>query len=240
MRPVRAYHRCSGGIRSSLVHVNTTSGPNPSHWYICDGVVDWDLPVKVSRARGILTRLLGIVDHLRRRLARIKSATGRTRCGELCADFLQSRSHRFNLLLLVRGSRLEILLLLGHCRFEFSDCRFLLLNLAGKEKKGSVLTIDTLEKVRLNAAMARQLRIQYDGAIYHLLSRGDRREEIFRDDVDRKSFVETLGVACEKTDWHVHAYCLMGNHFHLVVETPRANLVEGMKWLLGTYTMRFN
>src|SRR4051812_37360640 len=76
-----------------------------------------------------------------------------------------------------------------------------------KEKKGSVLTIDTLEEVRLNAAMARQLRIQYDGAIYHLLSRGDRREEIFRDDVDRKSFVETLGVACEKTDWHVHAYC---------------------------------
>jgi putative transposase len=88
--------------------------------------------------------------------------------------------------------------------------------------------------------MARQLRIQYEGAIYHLMSRGDRREEIFRDDVDRKSFVETLGVACEKTGWQVHAYCLMNNHFHLVVETPRANLVEGMKWLLGTYTMRFN
>src|SRR5438876_7051716 len=88
--------------------------------------------------------------------------------------------------------------------------------------------------------MARQLRIQYDGAIYHLLSRGDRREEIFRDDVDRKSFVETLGVACEKTNWLVHAYCLMGNHFHLVVETPKPNLVAGMKWFLGTYTSRFN
>jgi len=88
--------------------------------------------------------------------------------------------------------------------------------------------------------MARQLRIQYQGAIYHLMSRGDRREEIFRDDLDRKNFLETLGAACQKTGWQVHAYCLISNHFHLVVETPRANLVEGMKWLLGTYTMRFN
>ncbi len=53
-------------------------------------------------------------------------------------------------------------------------------------------------------------------------------------------FLETLGQACEKTDWQVHAWCLMSNHFHLAVETPRANLVPGMKWLLGTYTMRFN
>jgi len=88
--------------------------------------------------------------------------------------------------------------------------------------------------------MPRQLRIQYQGAIYHLMSRGDRREEIFRGDLDRKNFLETLGAACQKTGWQVHAYCLMSNHFHLVVETPRANLVEGMKWLLGTYTMRFN
>jgi putative transposase len=88
--------------------------------------------------------------------------------------------------------------------------------------------------------MARQLRIQYEGAVYHLMSRGDRREEIFRDDLDRKIFLQTLGVACQKSGWQVHAYCLMSNHFHLVVETPRANLVDGMKWLLGTYTMRFN
>jgi REP element-mobilizing transposase RayT len=88
--------------------------------------------------------------------------------------------------------------------------------------------------------MPRQLRIQYEGATYHLMSRGDRREEIFRDDLDRKDFLKTLGAACQKTGWQVHAYCLMSNHFHLVVETPRANLVEGMKWLLGTYTMRFN
>jgi putative transposase len=72
------------------------------------------------------------------------------------------------------------------------------------------------------------------------MSRGDRREEIFRDDLDRKSFLQILGATCLKTGWQVHAYCLMSNHFHLVVETPRANLIEGMKWLLGTYTMRFN
>ena len=70
--------------------------------------------------------------------------------------------------------------------------------------------------------MPRPLRIGYEGAIYHVLNRGDRRELIFRDDADRKRFLETLGEACAKTDWQVHALCLMGNHFHLVVETPRA------------------
>jgi len=88
--------------------------------------------------------------------------------------------------------------------------------------------------------MPRQLRIQYQGAIYHLMSRGDRREEIFRDDLDRKSFLQTLGAACQKSGWQVDAYCLMSNHFHLVLETPQPNLAIGMKWLLGTYTQRLN
>jgi REP element-mobilizing transposase RayT len=88
--------------------------------------------------------------------------------------------------------------------------------------------------------MARKVRIQYTGAVYHVLNRGDRREAIFHDDPDRRRFVETLGEACVKTGWQVHAYCLMANHFHLVVETPQANLVAGMKWFLGTYTSRFN
>ena len=88
--------------------------------------------------------------------------------------------------------------------------------------------------------MPRKLRIEYEGAIYHVMNRGDRREAIFRDDADRKRFLETLGEACAKTDWQVHALCLMGNHFHLVVETPKGNLVAGMKWFLGTYTARFN
>ena len=88
--------------------------------------------------------------------------------------------------------------------------------------------------------MPRSLRIEYPGAIYHVMNRGDRREPIFLDDVDHKKFLSTLAEACAKTDWQVHAYCLMGNHFHLVIETPNPNLVVGMKWFLGTYTARFN
>ena len=88
--------------------------------------------------------------------------------------------------------------------------------------------------------MPRRLRIEYPGAIYHVMNRGDRREDIFRDAGDRKRFLSALAEACGKTDWQVHAYCLMRNHFHLVMETPGANLVEGMKWLLGVYTKRFN
>ena len=57
---------------------------------------------------------------------------------------------------------------------------------------------------------------------------------------DRLEFLRTLGQACQKTGWQVHAYCLMSNHFHLVMETPQPNLAVGMKWLLGTYTQRFN
>ncbi len=81
--------------------------------------------------------------------------------------------------------------------------------------------------------MARKLRVEFPGAIYHVLNGGDRREPIFKDDSDRIRFLATLAEACEKTDWQVHAYCLMSNHFHLVVETPLGNLVDGMKWFLG-------
>jgi len=88
--------------------------------------------------------------------------------------------------------------------------------------------------------MSRQLRIEYPGAIYHVMSRGNRRERIFRDEEDRRLFLAALEAAVGKTQWQVHAYCLMSNHFHLVVETPQANLVAGMKWLLGVYTKRFN
>ena len=72
--------------------------------------------------------------------------------------------------------------------------------------------------------MPRKLRLQYPGAMYHLMSRGDRRENIFLDDVDRQDFIKTLAEACQKTAWQVHAYCLMSNHSHLVVETPEPNL----------------
>jgi len=88
--------------------------------------------------------------------------------------------------------------------------------------------------------MARSIRIEFAGATYHVMSRGDRREAIFLDDTDRELFLSALKEVQEKTGWLIHAYCLMGNHFHLVVETPDANLVVGMKWLLGVYTNRFN
>ncbi len=84
------------------------------------------------------------------------------------------------------------------------------------------------------------MRVEYPGAIYHVMNRGDRRERIFVDDADRQCFVDTLGEACAKTGWQIPAYVLMPNHFHVVVEPPLPNLVAGMKWLLGTYTNRFN
>jgi REP element-mobilizing transposase RayT len=88
--------------------------------------------------------------------------------------------------------------------------------------------------------MPRKLRVEFPGAIYHVLNRGDRREAIFRDDLDRGRFLESLAEAGSKTGWEVQAYCLMPNHFHVVIETPQPNLVAGMTWLLGTYTSRFN
>jgi REP element-mobilizing transposase RayT len=83
----------------------------------------------------------------------------------------------------------------------------------------------------LYVGMPRKLRIEYSGAMYHVMSRGDRREKIFLNDVDRQDFIKTLAEACQKTNWQVHAYCLMPNHYHLVLETPEPNLVAGMAWL---------
>src|SRR5437867_3460666 len=88
--------------------------------------------------------------------------------------------------------------------------------------------------------MARPFRLEYPGAIYHLMARGNHGQQIFRGDADRRSLLETLGEACQKTGWRVHAYVLMSNHYHLLLETPEANLVSGMKWLQGTYTQRYN
>ena len=85
--------------------------------------------------------------------------------------------------------------------------------------------------------MPRTMRLEYPGAIYHVMDRGDRREDIFVNDVDRQDFLKTLAEACQKTGWQVHAYCLMRNHFHLVVETPNADLVVGMRWFLSAYTI---
>jgi putative transposase len=88
--------------------------------------------------------------------------------------------------------------------------------------------------------VARAVRIEYCGAFYHVMARGNRRERIFRDEADRLLFYQTLGEACERTGWRVHAWVLMSNHYHLMVETPEANLVAGMRWLQNTYTRRHN
>ena len=88
--------------------------------------------------------------------------------------------------------------------------------------------------------MARKPRVEYAGALYHVMSRGDRGEAIFRDDGDRELFLKTLGETCARTGWRIHAYVLMSNHYHLLLGTPEANLVLGMKWLLSTYTLRYN
>ena len=88
--------------------------------------------------------------------------------------------------------------------------------------------------------MARSVRIEYEGAYYHVMARGNRRKAIFRDDDDRKFFLACLSECCEKTGWKVHAWVLMGNHYHLFIETPEANLVAGMKWLQNTVTRRHN
>ena len=88
--------------------------------------------------------------------------------------------------------------------------------------------------------MPRKPRIEYEGANDHVMNRGDRREDIVFGDADREPFVQTLAETRAKCGWEVRAWCLMRNHFHLALETPLANLVAGMKWFLGAYTIRFN
>ncbi len=88
--------------------------------------------------------------------------------------------------------------------------------------------------------MARQLRIQYPGALYHVMARGDRRENIVQDDGDREMLLATLAEACKKTGWQVLAWVILDNHYHWLLRTPKANLVAGMSWFQGTYTQRYN
>lgn len=88
--------------------------------------------------------------------------------------------------------------------------------------------------------MARPLRLQYPGALYHLTSRGNARQKIFLDDDDRELFMSTLSHVISRHGWLCHGYCLMDNHYHLIVETPRPNLSLGMRQLNGIYTQAFN
>ena len=88
--------------------------------------------------------------------------------------------------------------------------------------------------------MARPVRIEFSGALYHVTARGDRREDIFEDDTDCHRFLELLGEVIRQFNWLCHAYCLMDNHYHLLIETPDGNLSKGMRQLNGVYTQDSN
>jgi REP element-mobilizing transposase RayT len=88
--------------------------------------------------------------------------------------------------------------------------------------------------------MARPLRIEYPGAVYHITTRGNTRQEVFLDDADREKFLEVLEQVIGRFNWLCHAYCLMSNHYHLLIETVDPTLSRGMRQLNGVYTQAFN
>ena len=88
--------------------------------------------------------------------------------------------------------------------------------------------------------MPRKLRLEYPGACYHVINRGNYRAHIFQTAGARQAFEACLFEACQKSGWVLHAYVLMSNHYHLALETPEGNLVAGMQWLQATYANRFN
>lgn len=88
--------------------------------------------------------------------------------------------------------------------------------------------------------MTRPLRIEYPGAVYHITSRGNARQDIYNDDEDREKFLSILSLVTERFHWICHSYCLMDNHYHLLMETPLPNLSAGMRQLNGIYTQAFN
>jgi len=88
--------------------------------------------------------------------------------------------------------------------------------------------------------MARPLRIEYEGGLYHVTARGNAGADIYLEDSDRERFLEILGNSVERFRWICHAYCLMDSHYHLLVETPEPNLSRGMQYLNGVYTQWFN
>ena len=88
--------------------------------------------------------------------------------------------------------------------------------------------------------MARPLRVELSGGVCHVTSRGDGRDDIYLSDADRETWLEVFGQVCGRFNWLCHAWCQMTNHYHILIETPEANLVKGMRQLNGVYTQRIN
>jgi len=88
--------------------------------------------------------------------------------------------------------------------------------------------------------MARKLRLEFLGACYHVINRGNYRADVFKTEGAKAAFEACLFEACRKSNWALHAYVLMSNHYHLALETPDGNLVAGMQWLQATFANRFN
>jgi len=88
--------------------------------------------------------------------------------------------------------------------------------------------------------MSRPLRLELAGGLYHVTSRGDGREDIYLNDADRRMWLDVFGQVCKRFNWVCHAWCQMSNHYHLLIETPEANLAQGVRQLNGVYTQRFN
>ena len=88
--------------------------------------------------------------------------------------------------------------------------------------------------------MPRKQRIEYPGAVYHIISRGNYRKDLFIHEKTAEAFERTIFEAAQRCGWKLYAYVIMSNHYHLAIETPEANLVEGMRWLQSTFATRFN
>jgi len=88
--------------------------------------------------------------------------------------------------------------------------------------------------------MSRPMRLEFPNALYHVTSRGNAQQNIYLNDADRQQFLNVLNHVCQRYNWVVHAYCLMSNHYHLLIETPDGNLSKGMRQLNGLYTQDFN
>ena len=125
-------------------------------------------------------------------------------------------------------------------QFLINSSEFDRTTLKGSRQRGQPFIIDIFALALEKRAMARAVRVEFAGAFYHVMARGDRQEAIVRDDADRATFLRTLGAASERSGFRIHAFVLMRNHYHLLLETPQANLSLGMGWLQNAFTRRIN